>query len=196
MPPDQLQRPKPKDWNPWQFIFYVTIWLGLHMTWLIYSRAQLLAARQRMEPLPDQPPAPPLIDRLRAEWEQLKNHVWALSTKDCPMEWWRQHNREFPLLGKYWLANSSFPATSASAERAFNMDGLIFTSMRFVACCPWIYEYWCFSQGVTGPSQRWWYVGLQRLLALACPSQQFFIVCTVPTASKCWGAVCCSVHKT
>ena len=30
-------------------------------------------------------------------------------------------------------ANSSFPATSASAERAFNMDGLIFTSKRFVA---------------------------------------------------------------
>ena len=71
------------------------------------------------------------MDKLRAEWDRLKVHVGSLGTQDSPMEWRSHHCAEFPLLGKYWLANSSFPATSASAERAFNMDGLIFTSKRF-----------------------------------------------------------------
>ena len=98
-----------------------------------FIRAELFAARQRPAHLGEHPLAPPLMERLRAEWDKLKHHVGSVNTTDCPMDWWRQHSTDFPLLGKYWLANSSFPATSTSAERAFNMDGLIFTSKRFVA---------------------------------------------------------------
>jgi hypothetical protein len=46
------------------------------------------------------------------------------------MDWWCENHTEFPLLAKFWLAHSCFPATSASAERAFNMDGLILTDSR------------------------------------------------------------------
>ena len=102
-----------------------------------FIRAELLAARQRPAHLEEHPPAPPLMERLREEWDKMKHHVGSVNTTDCPMDWWRQHSTDFPLLGKYWLANSSFPATSASAERAFNMDGLIFTSKRFVANASW-----------------------------------------------------------
>ena len=51
-------------------------------------------------------------------------------TKENPMDWWCENHTEFPLLAKFWLAHSCFPATSASAERAFNMDGLILTDSR------------------------------------------------------------------
>ena len=43
------------------------------------------------------------------------------------MDWWKQNHESFPLLSLYWRAYSSFPATSTSAERSFNMNGLILT---------------------------------------------------------------------
>ena len=53
-----------------------------------------------------------------------------LGISDNPNDWWREHAGNYPLLAKFWLAHSSFPATSASAERSFNMDGLVLTPAR------------------------------------------------------------------
>jgi hypothetical protein len=47
-----------------------------------------------------------------------------------PNIWWRLHQAEYPLLARFWMAHSSFPATSTYAERVFNMDGLILVPRR------------------------------------------------------------------
>lgn len=52
------------------------------------------------------------------------------STKENPMDWWRENHADFPLLARFWRAHSSYPATSVSAERAFNIDGLVITPRR------------------------------------------------------------------
>ena len=54
-----------------------------------------------------------------------------VGTKENPNLWWRSNQTLFPLLAKYWMANSSFPATSTSAERSFSMDGLILIPTRY-----------------------------------------------------------------
>ena len=53
-----------------------------------------------------------------------------MGTKENPNAWWRAHHTEFLLLSKYWIALCAFPATSTSAERVFNMDGLVLSPSR------------------------------------------------------------------
>ena len=47
-----------------------------------------------------------------------------------PFGWWRDHDSEFPLLAKFFKANSSFQATSLSSERLFNKDKMLFGQTR------------------------------------------------------------------
>ena len=50
-----------------------------------------------------------------------------------PCAWYREHHKEVPLLAAYFKAHGAFPATSTSAERVFNMDGIILTRTRYIA---------------------------------------------------------------
>ena len=47
-----------------------------------------------------------------------------------PMKWMKENKSSVPNVVKFWLAHSSFPATSCSAERVFNVDSLIITDIR------------------------------------------------------------------
>ena len=42
-----------------------------------------------------------------------------------PSAWFRMHHKDFTLLTLFFKAHGAFPATSTSAERVFNMDGLV-----------------------------------------------------------------------
>ena len=53
-----------------------------------------------------------------------------IGPNENPNAWWRVYHSQFPLLRKFWLALSAFPATSTSAERVFNMDGLVLSPNR------------------------------------------------------------------
>ena len=48
-----------------------------------------------------------------------------------PMTWFKENTKDYPILSRFWLAYSSFPATSCNAERVFNLDGLIVTNLRY-----------------------------------------------------------------
>lgn len=45
-------------------------------------------------------------------------------------KWWFEHKDQFPTLFKFFVKNSSVPATSASSERSFSTSGMIITSRR------------------------------------------------------------------
>jgi hypothetical protein len=92
----------------------------------LFCRAQLLAARSRPQPTP----VHTLKDKINMELKRFLKGSGCLATKENPMDWWRENHADFPLLAKFWRAHSSYPATSASAERAFNLDGLILTPRR------------------------------------------------------------------
>ena len=72
----------------------------------------------------------PLKERLERELERYLKWRGMVSVDEDPSGWWRKHHEDYPLLAKFWMAHSSFPATSTSAERVFNMDGLILVSKR------------------------------------------------------------------
>jgi len=47
-----------------------------------------------------------------------------------PSDWYREHEKEFPLLSQFWKAYGSIPATSSASERVFNVDGLVISLRR------------------------------------------------------------------
>ena len=71
-----------------------------------------------------------LKDRIRSEVMKLKEHTVEVNSSTDPMQWFKSNKEKFPLTTRFWLAHSSFPATSCSAERVFNVDGLILTDFR------------------------------------------------------------------
>ena len=73
-----------------------------------------------------------LKDRVQKELDRLFKQMSSVTVKTDVMAWYRENNKEFPLLTKYWRPYSSFPATSCSAERVFNVDGCIITDNRYV----------------------------------------------------------------
>ena len=96
-------------------------------------RAQLIAAKNiEIRTLPRAGAAGriPLKERLDRELERFLKWRGMVSVDEDPNGWWRKHHEDYPLLAKFWMAHSSFPATSTSAERVFNMDGLILVSKR------------------------------------------------------------------
>ena len=96
-------------------------------------RAQLIAAKNiEIRTLPRAGAAGriPLKERLDRELERFLKWRGMVSVDEDPNGWWRKHHEDYPLLAKFWMAHSSFPATSTSAERVFNMDGLILVAKR------------------------------------------------------------------
>ena len=69
-------------------------------------------------------------DKLRHEVDKIVKYPARVGPGINPMEWFKDNQEEFPLLSKYWLAYSSFPATSCCVERVFNIDGLVYTNHR------------------------------------------------------------------
>ena len=92
-------------------------------------RAQLLAAKQTT-PVQQVTRPQTLKQRLETELSKFLKHRGSVGPKENPNAWWRAHHTEFPLLSKYWIAMCAFPATSTSAERVFNMDGLVLSPSR------------------------------------------------------------------
>ena len=72
----------------------------------------------------------PLKEKIKAELARFLPFVGSVGPKENPNTWWRANYTQFTLLKMFRLAHSEFPATSASAERVFNMDGLVLTPSR------------------------------------------------------------------
>ena len=69
----------------------------------------------------------------RLEKEQLDRFLelsGSVEIQSNPIIWYRDNSNDFTILSKYWVAYSSFPATSAASERVFNVDGLVLSSRR------------------------------------------------------------------
>lgn len=47
-----------------------------------------------------------------------------------PISWWRNNNKDFPILFKKFLRINASPSTSAPAERSFNKSGHILCDLR------------------------------------------------------------------
>ena len=92
----------------------------------------LAAARQSGQSVVDSNQNMSLKDRIKKELDKLYEQMVNVTVKTDVMAWYRDHAKEFPLLTKYWHPYSSFPATSCSAERVFNVDGCIITNTRCV----------------------------------------------------------------
>lgn len=116
---------------------------------LNFARAQLLAARNVDVQNQPQPASGRISFKEKLEKELERLHSESLSHDykmiksgrflklrgtvpvfENPNIWWRLNHADFPLLAIFWMAHSSFPATSASSERVFNMDGLILVPRR------------------------------------------------------------------
>ena len=48
----------------------------------------------------------------------------------CPLEWWRQHEKDFPYLAKLAMKLLSIPVTSVPSERVFPAAGLTISKER------------------------------------------------------------------
>ena len=92
-------------------------------------RAQLLAQRNVHRPQPTQST---FNAKIVSEFDAFLESRGSVDVKMNPMDWFRVNYSRFPLLSKYWRAYSSFPATSASAERVFNADGLVVSKHRYL----------------------------------------------------------------
>ena len=71
-----------------------------------------------------------LMDKISSEIKQLIAITPQVSSVTDPMKFLKENKEKFPLIVRFWLAHSSFPATSCSAERVFNVDSLIITDHR------------------------------------------------------------------
>ena len=75
------------------------------------------------------PAACTMREAIGEEYKEFIKYLGKVEQDSNPMDWWRTREKDFPKLSLYWKAHSSYPATSASAERSFNIDGLIFTPL-------------------------------------------------------------------
>jgi hypothetical protein len=77
----------------------------------------------------DAEPRALLLQRMAAEVKLYKQEQ-RLKAEDNPLQWWREHARDYPLLAavaRKWL---SVPASSAASERVFSSAGLVVTKKR------------------------------------------------------------------
>ena len=54
----------------------------------------------------------------------------SLPLSENPLDWWKDHHREYPLLAKLAKQYLCVPGTSVSAERVFSTAGDIVTAQR------------------------------------------------------------------
>lgn len=79
-----------------------------------------------------QAPAPPEKSAFeRAEKEVQKYNTAApLPLSESPLDWWKEHHHEYPLLAKLAKRYLCVPGTSFSAERVFSTTGDIVIAQR------------------------------------------------------------------
>jgi hypothetical protein len=94
-----------------------------------------LPYRRRREPGPGAQFVPPLgfydNPEVAATRDELKDYL-KIPPKPCdnPLEWWRQHREEFPVLSKMALDLLSVPLMSAECERVFSAAKNLITDRR------------------------------------------------------------------
>ena len=95
-------------------------------------RRRILLAAVREEPAQNAVNAQnrSLKEKIQAELDGYLKYRGCLEIKDNPCGWWQNNCLKFPLLARYFKAHCAFPATSASSERVFSMDGLILVPKR------------------------------------------------------------------
>ena len=95
-------------------------------------RRKILLAARREDPAQNAVNAEhrSLKEKIQAELESYLKYRGCLEIKDNPCGWWQNNRLKFPLLARYFKAHCAFPATSASSERVFSMDGLILVPKR------------------------------------------------------------------
>ena len=71
-----------------------------------------------------------LKEKIKEEVETICAASSHISSDTDPMKWFKENQKSVPNVAKFWLAHCSFPATSCSAERVFNVDALIITDIR------------------------------------------------------------------
>lgn len=69
-------------------------------------------------------------ERLRKELDKYLSLRGSVEHKSSPLNWWREHCIEYPLLSRYYRAHCAFPATSTNSERIYNMESLLVSSDR------------------------------------------------------------------
>ena len=79
--------------------------------------------------------AVPFEEKMEKEFKDLLDLKYRgiPDTDSNPSAWWRENQKQFPLLSKFWKAYSSFPATSTASERVFNVDGLVISPRRYTS---------------------------------------------------------------
>ena len=68
--------------------------------------------------------------KLEKELNKFLSLRGSVDHKSNPLNWWRQHSTEYPLLSRYYRAHCAFPATSTNSERIYNIESLVVTSDR------------------------------------------------------------------
>merc|ERR1712126_430527 len=67
---------------------------------------------------------------LQVEFDRYLQIRGSVSLQKNPQEWWKERQKEFLILAKFYRAYCPFPATNTSSERVFNMGGQVVTSTR------------------------------------------------------------------
>merc|ERR1712208_68654 len=69
------------------------------------------------------------IREIEREMDKYKNEK-CISLKSCPLNWWKENERHYPLLSPLAKAFLSIPATSVPSERVFSTAGDIVNAQR------------------------------------------------------------------
>ena len=97
-------------------------------------RLQLLAAKQQQAADGNSAMQPAsglsFIQRLEKELDKFLSLRGSVDHKSNPLNWWKEHSTEYPLLSRYYRAHCAFPATSTNSERIYNIESLVVTSDR------------------------------------------------------------------
>ena len=97
-------------------------------------RLQLLAAKQQQvadgSSATQQSSGLSFQQKLEKELNKFLSLRGSVDHKSNPLNWWRQHSTEYPLLSRYYRAHCAFPATSTNSERIYNIESLVVTSDR------------------------------------------------------------------
>ena len=67
--------------------------------------------------------------KIDKEVSKLRSQI-PVSKEVNPLDWWKVHSCEFPLLSLFMKANGAFQPTSLASERLFNKDKMLFGTTR------------------------------------------------------------------
>lgn len=93
------------------------------------SRRLALLAKKRQQFRPSAPTIVTFQSRLTEEFERYSKMLPV--EQECnPLNWWRDHQQEYPLMSLYVKSNFSFQPTSVASESVFNDDKEVYDVRR------------------------------------------------------------------